>query len=366
MRNSSNGSESMRTPSGVRRFWLGRSLRTPGRLYRRIRTRRKLERELPRGAHLLVVPLVRFDNALHQVVPHHVAFIEVHKADARYALKHFERIQQAAALTARKVDLSDVAVHYHLGIEALARQHHFHLLGGAVLGLIQDDEAVVERAAAHEGNGRHFDGQALEQFFHLVWFEHIVKGVIKRAQVRIHLLLQGSWEKAQALAGLYRRPRQNDAAHALTGEGPDRHGHRQIGFPGSRGSHAEHQVVAFDRFQIAALIDGLGRNHFLAKTALPATRHQRAQGHIGIFGDHSEVTVQIPVVKRVPLAHQSRVVLQDAFGSADVGGLTLDLETVIDELSADLEAVLDQTDVLVAGSKKAFNSSDDLYACFHL
>ncbi len=35
-------------------------------------------------------------------------------------------------------------------------QDHLHLLGGGVLGLVDDHEGVGERPAPHEGDGRHF------------------------------------------------------------------------------------------------------------------------------------------------------------------------------------------------------------------
>ena len=60
---------------------------------------RRLDREgeLTSRADLLVVAFVRFDDALHQGMAHHVLVIELHEADAFHALKHFHRVDQAAA-----------------------------------------------------------------------------------------------------------------------------------------------------------------------------------------------------------------------------------------------------------------------------
>ena len=60
-------------------------------------------------------------------------------------------------LLARQVDLGDVAGDDHLRAEAEPGQEHLHLLGRRVLRLVEDDERVVERAAAHEGERRDLD-----------------------------------------------------------------------------------------------------------------------------------------------------------------------------------------------------------------
>ena len=64
---------------------------------------------------------------------------------------------QPGALVARQVDLGDVAGDHHPRAEPEPGQEHLHLLGARVLGLVEDHERVVERAAAHEGQRRHLD-----------------------------------------------------------------------------------------------------------------------------------------------------------------------------------------------------------------
>jgi hypothetical protein len=51
---------------------------------------------------------------------------------------------------AREIDLRDVAGDDRLRAEPEARQEHLHLLAGRVLRLVEDDERVVQRPAAHE------------------------------------------------------------------------------------------------------------------------------------------------------------------------------------------------------------------------
>ena len=64
-------------------------------------------------------------------------------------------------LVARQVDLRHVAGDDDLRAEAEPRQEHLHLLGRGVLRLVEDDEAVVQRAAAHERERRDLDRAAL-------------------------------------------------------------------------------------------------------------------------------------------------------------------------------------------------------------
>ena len=45
--------------------------------------------------------------------------------------------------------------------------------------------------------------------------EHVVERIVERPQVRVHLLLQVAGQEPELLAGLDRRPRQDDAAHLL-------------------------------------------------------------------------------------------------------------------------------------------------------
>ena len=66
-------------------------------------------------------------------------------------------LDQPGRLLARQVDLRHVAGDDDLRAEAEPRQEHLHLLGARVLRLVEDDEGVVERAAAHEGERRDLD-----------------------------------------------------------------------------------------------------------------------------------------------------------------------------------------------------------------
>ena len=116
-------------------------------------------------------------------------------------------------LPAGQVDLGDVAGDDHLGPEAQAGEEHLHLLGRGVLGLVQDDERVVEGPAPHVGEGSHLDGAPLQVVGQPFAVHHVVEGIEQGAQVGIDLLHQSPGQKAQLLARLHRRPGENDAGH---------------------------------------------------------------------------------------------------------------------------------------------------------
>ena len=60
-------------------------------------------------------------------------------------------------LAAGQVHLGDVAGDHGLAVEAEPGEEHLHLLDGGVLRLVEDDEGVVEGAAAHERQRRDLD-----------------------------------------------------------------------------------------------------------------------------------------------------------------------------------------------------------------
>ena len=71
---------------------------------------------------------------------------------------------------------------------------------------------LVERAAAHERERRDLDRAVGHEPLELVGVDHVVERVVQRAQVRIDLLLERAGQEAEPLAGLDRRPGQDDAA----------------------------------------------------------------------------------------------------------------------------------------------------------
>ena len=107
-----------------------------------------------------------------------IALVKFHETDSFDALEYVDGVKQTAATSGGQVDLRDVAVHYHFGVESLAGEHHLHLLGRAVLGFVENNEAVIECTAAHEGDRRDFNHVPIEVFVDFLLLEHIEEGVV--------------------------------------------------------------------------------------------------------------------------------------------------------------------------------------------
>ena len=233
----------------------------------------------------MFVIVIGTDDALHEHVAHYVAFVEEVEGNAVDPFEDLSCFDQSAAARIRQIDLRDVARDHRLGVEAQTSNEHLHLFGGSVLRLVEDDEAVVERPSSHEGDGGDLDDVALQIAVDLLLVEQVVERVVQRAQIGIHFLLQSTGEKSEALAGFYRRAREDDAVHLLVDQGSDRHGHGKIGLACAGWPDAEYHVVLLDGLDIAALIEALGLYDALAERALPSGFGEPAQCRRWI-GDH--------------------------------------------------------------------------------
>src|SRR2546423_949560 len=145
-------------------------------------------RRRPRGsapalrAGLLGVQLVRLHDPLDELVSHDVLVPEADECDAVDRGEDVLHLDQPRGLLARQVDLGHVAGDDHLGAEAEPRQEHLHLLRARVLRLVEDDEGVVQGAAAHEGERRDLDLAAFHVRGEPVGVEHVVERVEERPQ----------------------------------------------------------------------------------------------------------------------------------------------------------------------------------------
>ena len=150
------------------------------------------------------VGVVGLDDLLHQLVADDVRVVEVDEADALDVLHDLAAPRPGPTRCGfgRSICvMSPVTTAFEPKPEP--RQEHLHLLRRGVLRLVEDDERVVQRAPAHEGDRRHLDGAALDQPRRLLGVHHVVERVVERAQVRVHLLLQVAGQEARAS----RRPR---------------------------------------------------------------------------------------------------------------------------------------------------------------
>src|SRR5271168_1670139 len=185
------------------------------------------------------IAVVGADYALDEVVAHDVDVFEVAEADAFDTIKDVEGFEEAGFLGVGQVGLGEVAGDDGLGVGAEAGDKHLHLFHGRVLGLVHDDEGVVEGAAAHEGERGDLDDVGFEHLVDLDGVEEVVEGVVERAKVGVDLFLERAGEEAETFAGFDCGADEDDATDFFRHEGTDGHGDGEIGFAGAGGAEAE-------------------------------------------------------------------------------------------------------------------------------
>ena len=179
------------------------------------------------------------------------------------------------SLAGGQVHLRGVAVDDGPRPEAHAGEEHLHLLRGGVLGLVEDDEGVVQRAASHVRERRDLHGPALHEPRERVGARHLEQRVVERLHVRIDLLVERAGEEAQPLAGLDGRAGQDDPRDLSLLQRLHGHGDRQIRLPGAGGADREGDGRLADRVHVALLSEGLGRD------ALAPPCQQHVAEHVG-------------------------------------------------------------------------------------
>ena len=150
------------------------------------------------GLLLGVVLRVRVDDPADEAVPHDVGAREPREVDVVDVVEHpGDQLQPARA--GGQVDLGHVAGDHHLRAEPEAGEEHLHLLRRRVLRLVEHDERVVERAAAHVGERGDLDRSRREQLGHDLGIHHLVERVVERAQVRVDLVGERAGQEAEPL-----------------------------------------------------------------------------------------------------------------------------------------------------------------------
>src|ERR1700721_1132489 len=266
----------------------------------------QVERQFPLRPSKAVVGA---DDALYQVMADYIAVFEMAEANAVHAPQDLNCLYQSTLLGVGQIDLGDVAGDDRLGVAAEAGKKHLHLLTGGVLGLVHDDEGVIERAAAHKGQRSDFDHVPLEHFVDAVLLQQVIQCVVEGAKIGIYFFLQGSRQEAEAFACFDSGPDQDNAAHLLGQESRGCHGYRQVGLAGAGRTHAEDHVALLDGFEVAPLVDGTWLNHALdARGALFAALDQTPQGYRWIRGDQLEHSVQLAVAEQRAVSPQVFVI----------------------------------------------------------
>ena len=127
-----------------------------------------------------------------------------------------------------------------------------------VLGFVENDEGIGQRAAAHESQRGDFDDAGFKVLFHLVGREHIVERIIERAQIGIDFLAHVAGQEAQALASFDRGARKNDAFDDAAFEALGGVGDGEICFAGARGADAEDEIGLVESADVGALGERAG------------------------------------------------------------------------------------------------------------
>ena len=146
-----------------------------------------------------------------------------------------------------------------------AREEHLHLADRGVLGLVQDDEGVVEGASAHVRQGRDLDRAGGHELGQSLGVEHVPQGVVEGTQVGVDLVGEGAGQEAEVLPRLDGRAGQHDAAHLAGEEAAHGLGHRQVGLARARGADAEDDGGAVDGVRVGLLAGGLGADRAPAR-----------------------------------------------------------------------------------------------------
>ena len=81
----------------------------------------------------------------------------------------------------REIGLGNISGNDGGGGKTDARQKHFHLFYGGILGFVQNNERFIQGTAAHEGERRHLNHVAFYVFVHPVEAEHFKQSVIQGA-----------------------------------------------------------------------------------------------------------------------------------------------------------------------------------------
>ena len=138
---------------------------------------------------------VSFYDALYKRMSYDIFFGEMNKRDARDFTEHVACVDEAASLRVGQVDLREVARDNHLGAYAQAGEEHLNLRHGGVLRLIEDNDGIGERSAAHESQGRNLNNTFLHLLLQFSLGNHVLQRIVERLQIGVDFLLHISGQK---------------------------------------------------------------------------------------------------------------------------------------------------------------------------
>ena len=298
------------------------------------------------------------DDLLHKRVAHNVRAGEAADGDIVHAVEHLHSLLETGRLVRRQVDLRHIAGDDHLTVESQTGQEHFHLLARGVLRLVKDDEAVVERPAAHVSERRYFDIPFFKIGIIGLRPEHIEERVVQRPQVGIDLALQIAGQEAEPLARFDRGTREDDAVDALFAECRHRRGHGEIRFARTGGADAERYGIVPDGLHIRLLaerfrLDGAPLRRDADYAAVKLTDLVLLPG-----ADHPDHIAHALFVHGLAVRGEHQKVLHRLFRGYDVLRLAGDLQLGVPVGNADVPLLFNDVQILVKRAENIENVLD--------
>ena len=110
------------------------------------------------------------------------------------------------------------------------------------------------RAAPHIRQRRDLDLAAFLRPGEALRGHELVDRVVQRAKIRIDLLLEVAWKEAKPLAGLDRRPGEDEPRDLALSERDDAHRDREVALAGAGDPGREDEVAAADRLDVPPLV----------------------------------------------------------------------------------------------------------------
>jgi hypothetical protein len=235
---------------------------------------------------------------------------------------------------------------------AEAREEHLHLRRRGVLRLVEDDEGVGQRAAAHEGDRRDLDLARCDAPLDLLGGQAVVERVVDRAEIGIDLLLHVAGQEAEPLARLDRGARQDQPLDAAGDQLRHRLRHGEIGLAGARRPEREDHVVRDELAHIMRLRDRARDDRLLARAdhdrrRAAAARRIGGRCRSSIGSLDIAITPSTSPIDLLAADHAAVELLQHFAGMRDGLGRALDHHALAAGVDIDAQPLLEREQVRI-------------------
>ena len=296
--------------------------------------------------------VVRQHDRLHQRMTDDVLLRQMHDGDPFDPLEPMHRIHQARPHRSRQIDLRDVAGDDDLRAVAHARQEHLHLRDGRVLAFVEDNDGVIKRAAAHEGERGDLDDVVLGVALDLLGLHHVVEAVEEGSEVRVDLGRHVAGEKAEPFARLDRGPDEDDLLDGRLPQLVDRHADGEIRLAGAGGADAEDEIVLAHRVNVRRLAVGAGPDGRACLAADAAVASVPRTGPVLRRADDREHGADVLGGENLVRGEHLPELGEGALGLIDLHRRPLDVEELAAGDDFDAEGVADHLEVLIARAEE--------------